>query len=372
MRVAMLNENPAYRSRSFLLVGNDREQGLIHGAQAAPLIRENLEALKEWIDEEYQSDWNGINTYLSANETYLKMHQPDLIQEIEGIAQGSGLPYRDILLMNLQLYFAMKWIVPECSQFAKTMVDKEGNTRTFTMKTRDNGLGPKENIVLKRVYPYGLKMIEIGFAGIVTGPGNGINSRGVSLTSSGVWSKKLPVDAGMFAKGEILPNTHRILREMRTVDDLGIYLDREPRASGMNYIAASSGTISSYEVQWNGYVRTDGRDQVVLTNHYTSGKLQHLSKGFEEYASTHYRHARITELLPGVVDPITGWQLMSDHDHFPQNSICRHNTGEGDGIAQTTYGAFCDVEQQTMYVGLHQPCMSSMGRFYETGVFEEF
>ena len=370
MRVAMLNADPEYRCRSFLLEGDDYEQGYMHGKLATDIIVKNLEDIKEWINKEYDGDWDRIYRHLDNNAKYIRINQPDVYAEIDGISKGSGLPLKDIILMNLQLYFALKWAPLECSQFAKIYRDEQGVSHTFTMKTRDNALGPKENIVLKRIYPNGLKIIEVGFAGIVTGPGNAMNNRGVSLTSSGVWSERLPVDVSIFKKGEILPNTHRMIKVMSTAEDAGIYLNREKRACGMNYIASTPGKIISYQVLYDKFFAASGLDNAVLTNHYTAPEIRHLSAGSDKYTSTYHRYSRINQLLPKVVDNISGWKLMSDHENYPQDSICRHNIG--DGTAQTTYGAFCDLENQTMHVGLHQPCLSSMEDFIATGNYEVF
>lgn len=370
MRVAILNNDSKYKSRSYLLKGNDYEQGYMHGFKAADIIIKNIVDIKEWINQEYNNDWDRIYFHLDNNTDYIRKNQPDLYAEIEGISDGSGLSLRDILLLNLQLYFALKWESPECSQFAKIYIDELGISHTFTAKTRDNGFGPKENIVLKRIYPDGLKIIEVGFAGIVTGPGNALNNYGVSLTSSGVWSERLPVDVTIFRNGEILPNTHRMIKEMKTIEDAAVYLKREKRACGMNYIASMPGKIKSYQVLQDRFFTTTGLDQEVLTNHYMHPDIKDLSVSASKYKSTYLRYSRITELLPKVIDNNSGWSLMSDHENYPQNSICRHNKVIGE--AQTTYGAFCELETQTMYVGLHQPCLSSMEEFNANGEFETF
>lgn len=230
------------------LEGAHYQQGVIHGRQASKLIANNLTSIKSWIERDNPFDFNRIVEMIKSNELFLIEHQKELIEELQGIADGSGLPYEDILLMNVPVYFVLNWLPCECSQFAQVIRDSNSHKKTFAAKTRDNSGGPWEHVVLVRNYLDGLKMIEVGFAGIVTFPGSILTNRGVSVTTSGVWSERIPFELDSLQCGELLPNSHMLAKYISSIDDVKPYLERAPRLSGMNYIVTTPGRIAAFEV----------------------------------------------------------------------------------------------------------------------------
>lgn len=82
------------------LEGAHHQQGVMHGRQASKLIANNLTSIKSWIERDNPFDFNRIEEVIKSNELFLIEHQKELIEELQGIADGSGLPYEDILLMK--------------------------------------------------------------------------------------------------------------------------------------------------------------------------------------------------------------------------------------------------------------------------------
>jgi len=356
------------KNRVLRLIGTDYEQGFQHGTLTAGLIKKNLTDMKKWVHDLYGGKEDVLWQYYADALNFLQTRRPEVMDELKGISEGAQIPFQDILFLNVQIYFTLKWIVPECSQFCSILKEETGR-KTYTGKNRDNSAGPRETVVLCREYPNGLKMIEVGFAGIVTGPGNVLTSRGISITSSGVWSERLPVNPEDFKNGEALPDTHRLAKNISSIDEAESYLEELPRASGMNYIVAQTGraklfSLSARDVK----VRETGKN-ICATNHYPFEEWSDLSQRENEYPSTHYRYRRILQLMEAAHSEKDFWSILSDHKEFPQNSICRHRQ-QGKG-ATTTYGALSIIEDEIMYVAFGNPCQIPASQIHD-GITLEF
>lgn len=341
-------------SRVLLLEGSDYEQGVQHGRSAAALIPKNVAAAKRWIHASFSGGQGMLDHYYRENLVFLRRERPELMEELQGISAGSGVPLQDIILLNIQLYFALKWIAPECSQFSAIIEDSSGRRRTYAGKNRDNSSGPRESVILMRRYPDGLTMLEVGFAGVVTGPGNVLTNRHVSVTSSGVWAPRLPVDPSDFSCGEVLPDTHRLARNIHSLEDSLEYLEHLPRATGMNYIISIPGQSMLVSLSSKEMLTRAGGHHICATNHYPFDQWRERSLTEHEYPSSHYRYNRIQHLLPSVRGIKDCWDILSDHQNFPHDSVCRHETTPDS--PHTTYGALSVVEDETMYVALRNPC----------------
>lgn len=343
------------KDRVLYLSGSAYEQGFTHGRLAAALIKKNLSQVEDWIEQNFDGDRAKLTTFYEKNRSYLEAERTELLEELSGIAKGSGCSLEQILLMNIQIYFTLKWISPECSQFCKVLNRGATGQLTLTGKNRDNSAGPKETVILMRTYQDGLKMIEVGFAGIITGPGNVLTNRKVSITSSGVWSPRLPVNSEEFGMAEVLPDTHRLAKSIVSCEEAERYLTSLKRACGMNYIVAVPGemvliSLSAHDMKCRMELKS-----ICATNHYPFEEWRELSYLENEYSSTHYRYRRITKLMENASTVKECWEILSDHKDFPQDSVCRHiKDGKG---SQTTYGALSVVEEETMYVVIGNPCL---------------
>ena len=353
MKLVLNQERELFRVLS--LTGSDYDQGFQHGQRARDLIQKNIAETDRWVRQTYHSGAKRLERHYQNNLAFLEKSRPELLEELRGIADGSGFSFQEIIRLNLQIYFTLKWLAPECSQFCKVVQDRNGQSTTFAGKTRDNSAGPRESVVLMRTYDSGLKMIEVGFAGIVTGPGNVLTNRRISVTSSGVWSPRLPVDPADFLTGEVLPDTHRLARTISSLDEAAQYLQTLPRASGMNYIVSVPKEMRLFSLNAREVMSRTMAGAVCATNHYPFERWEELSYLEYEYPSTHYRFRRITQLLPSARTVKDFWEILSDHRDFPQNSVCRHPL-KGAG-SWTTYGALSVVEEETMYVVFGNPCL---------------
>ncbi|NLG86921.1 MAG: hypothetical protein GX489_06865 [Firmicutes bacterium] len=350
--VTVLNPEPEYKKRVIELTGTPYEQGVVHGRAAKDLIRCNLEVVRQRIGDRLESN---VMKLLKENEAFVSQYQPELWQELQGLAEGSELPLEEIALINLPLYFVLGWLQQECSQFTKVLTDQNGNTHTVAVKTRDMGEGPYEHVVLLRQYPNGLEMAEVGLAGIVTFPGSVLTSRGIAVTTSGVWCPRTPFDPAEVNKGEILPNSHLLAENISTIEDAPKYQEATPRLTGLNYVLASAGKAAGFEVTRDKATLFEPSDTAVRTNHFLSPEYSYLSPTVAEGPSSYSRFRRITELLATAESVHDIWSIARDHEGYPQNCVCRHKDDTGKGSV-TIYASLFIIETNQVFVVFGNPC----------------
>jgi isopenicillin-N N-acyltransferase-like protein len=82
------------------IAGAPGEMGLSHGRQLRDRIHATAKAMRERVGAEpYEAGWRAFQETL----TYCRTHAPDLVAEMEGIAEGAGIGFRDVFNINAHL-----------------------------------------------------------------------------------------------------------------------------------------------------------------------------------------------------------------------------------------------------------------------------
>lgn len=342
------------------LSGTAAEQGFAHGRAARDLIVANIAAVGRDIAE-LCTDAASVARYeecLAANAEFVRTRDPEQYAELEGIAEGAGVPLRDVLALNLPAHMVLRWVPQECSQVIAGG-EHSADGRTLLAKTRDMSGHFVEHVVLRRQYPDGRRMVEVTVAGSVLWPGSGLNDAGVAMSTSGVWSVRTAVDWRASATGWILINSHDLLRHSSSAADFTDRLRDQPRLSGLNMaLADRDGRRLALEVTARDITVRDAADHHVLTNHYVCDATAPLAPQPEESPSSYHRSSVAERALSAAGDmtPAELAGLLADHDGYPQNSLCRHPV-DGKG-AETTYASIAVLPEGAFYVTLGNPCAS--------------
>jgi hypothetical protein len=204
-------------------------------------------------------------------------------------------------------------------------------------------------------------MVEVHTAGSVTWPGSGLNSNGVAISTSGVWSRRTVVDVDRIERAWFLINSHLLLRESRSVDDVWAKLQAHPRATGLNIVVADQSTGAAFEATADGAVRQNAEDGVMVrSNHYLAPELAELSPWPDEHPSSYHRYQTAIEKAHAQhgswrAEGLIG--LLGDHEGYPQRSICRHS--ENGAGADTVYASVATLPDKTFWTTLDHPCQAS-------------
>lgn len=342
--------------------GSPRAQGLLHGRHAREGIVANLTMARRWMDtvaargRRYDHD-----AILSQNEQFIARVAPEVLEEVRGIADGAGLPYRDVLALNAPLYIVATHLPLDCTQILLgPPATRDG--RTYMAKTRDLR-GRLEHVVLHRRYDDGRETAEVNAAGTVTWPGSGMNNDGVAFGTSGCWSARTVVDIDRASDGWLLVNGHLPLRDSRSLDEFAERLSAQHRVTPINVVAGDARGGATLEVTTDRVYRSPAVDGVaILTNHFVTPEISRLGPTPEEHPSSHGRYETARTQIRAHRGEWTGaalLDLLGNHAGAPQGSICRHSQ---DGVgADTVYASIATVPDGEFWTTLDHPCRAQAG-----------
>lgn len=342
--------------RSVLSVkGSPYEQGYTHGSELKEMIGRNLQCVSEKLKES-RCDLQKYEDFIRQNLDMMKKNEPSLVEEMKGIADGAGLPFEEIVKLNIPAYFMTQYFNQECSMIlARKNATADGCT--YVVKNRDMKTWI-EQCVLQRTYPDGRKMTEVTGAGTVTYPAGGINDSGLCVTTTGVWSEELPPDMKQAGSSQIFLNIHLVLDHCKNVEEAVSYVKQSNRLNGLNVLLADADSACVIEMTAkDAHVEyDDGSGLLFRTNHYCSESFSRFNPTMEVYPSTYKRSERIEELLKEQYGKIRFQDLlriMSDHK-YGINGICRHP--QGDVCSRTVSCCLFVLEDRETWTALGNPC----------------
>lgn len=345
-----------HNSSVVIVHGTPYEHGVQQGAFLADLIAENVRKVKTDLTQS-GCDMKSYMVFVMRNTRFLQLKYPDLIDELCGISDGSGLQYEDILILNIPAYFMKQYFVQECSMImARGCSTTDGCT--YLIKNRDMKI-PIQQVVVERHYNDGRIISEINGAGTLTYPANGLNNHKLAIATTGFWSKYTNVDLSDIDHSHIFVNIHLLLMNCNTVSEVISYLEDSPRMNGLNIIAADENDAAVIEMTRDDIVvsHDDGSGLLYRTNHYMSQENVALNPHFEEYPSTFLRYSRIEEMLAqrkGKVRFQDLFRIMSDHKNKPVNAICRHKSALA--ASQTVSTSLICLEDGEIWTTMGNPC----------------
>jgi isopenicillin-N N-acyltransferase like protein len=351
------------------LRGTPYEQGRQLGAGAADLIAENVERAQALVQRVATGfDVSSYRAMTRRNEAWVSRNYPELLDEIHGIADGSGIDYFDLVHLNLNTdvaYARAYAMVHDCTQVLATgPATLDG--KTYLAKTRDLTRGPTRQVLLHREYDDGTFRNEIQSAGQMTLP-VGVNQHGVAVGTSGQWSSRVVVDLARGDSAWHIPNLQLVLRYAHSAEE-GVQIVRDqPRVAGMNMLIDDERTACALEIT-DSHVEVFEPDDGILvrTNHYLSPALAHLAPTPSENPGTFERYARASEMAVarhgqlGTEDMLA---ILSDHAEDGRESICRHANGV-EGVGQTYAAMVICPQDRQVWALFGNPCegIQAVGR----------
>lgn len=229
------------------LKGNGYQRGLTHGKTLKKEIAVILGSWKESVQERYQTSADSFVMNMISHTKYLadiKKWSPDLLEEIKGIAEGSGQPFNYIYMLQLM---DEVWVTGKeagmhhCTSIGAVINSEE----TIAAQTMDI---PS----FYHTYPTVLKIRdEKGQVEtyMFTFPGSlgltGMNRYGVSVNCNTL--EQLDHSNTGLPVSFIIRSTLK----KRTYREASEFLRQVKHASGQNYIIGGPGEVASYECSLN-------------------------------------------------------------------------------------------------------------------------
>ncbi|KAI1299906.1 peptidase C45 acyl-coenzyme A:6-aminopenicillanic acid acyl-transferase-like protein [Xylaria venustula] len=335
--------------------GTPYEIGVTHGVSAKDQIAGSKDFYSQLFQTSCSLSWAEVLQEAAKYVESLESIAPRYLEEIRGIAQGSGLTFLDILALNIRTEITFGLFADADSQIAK--VPSDGCTslgwltasRSFLGQNWDWMIEQGSNLVICHVSQPGTgipdfsMVTEAGIIGKI-----GINAQGVgcclnAIKCRGVDPSKLPIH---FALRRVLESPSRAAA-VEAISRAGV------AGSGHILIGDATGSTGlECTSKWVKGVEMDNARRVCHTNHLILDKSD-----VDEVAwlrDSPVRLARIRELTAGFTDPdletVAG--LFGDVEGYP-SSINRRQ--EGESVAETLFTIVMDLTGRSARVTFGRP-----------------
>lgn len=298
------------------------------GEQAADRIARSLDIYRGVFAHYAEWEWDRVTEHAAHYRPKIEAYAPSYLEEIEGMAAGSGLEARDLLAINVrtEVMFAAvaRQAARECTAFA-ALPEVTGDGHVLIAQSWDWKPQMIDTvIVLEAEQEGGPNFVTVVEAGLLAK--TGFNSAGIGLATNALVSDK---DVG--APGVPYHIILRAILDSETMSDaLGAVL-RQPRSSSANYlIAHRDGLVINVEAAPGDYSRAywqfpeDGF--FVHTNHFGAPDFDLKDVTLWSGPDSPFRELRMRSLLErarGDLTPHSAQSLFCDHVNHP-SGICTH------------------------------------------------
>lgn len=332
--------------------GSYREVGIQYGEAMKDDLKmwnsRQLENLSEKFSLTKENVYHRVNTYLPI----IKKYAPEHIEQLRGMAYGSGLSLEDALLFQVygEITYEGSNPLPECTVFSISS-DYAGNGKHYAGQNCDMNAAYAEkcSVVTFAVEnkPRITYLLPIGYLSY-----HGLNSEGISCDHNALFGSPWRFGLPRFF-------TSRLALESHTMEELRETLARiTPSASRHSFFADRYGNMTSYEfdaTHYGIYTQKDG--YFVHTNHYQFQKMQSFQRMTpEELHNSEVRHDQMQQLIErkkGVITELEIMDMLRNHDNG-KDSICVHDF---DGVSTFASIISC-LDEGKILIAKGNPCCS--------------
>jgi isopenicillin-N N-acyltransferase-like protein len=341
------------------------ERGKQLGEKSKDYVHGSVDVYKETFHHYTGMGWDDVRKLAGEFHAPIKAYDAEIVREIEGVAEGAGVPVEDVLAINArtELMFgiaAAKKVIGECTTYF-VGPEATGDGHVVMGQNWDWRQRCEDTTILAEVHqgdgkPAFVMLAEGGLVGKL-----GFNSAGIGLAANLLVST--------LDKGERLVPFHIVLRGIlnaATVDEAVGAIVRSQRAASANYLIGSADGRGI-----NVETGPGGVENVWLT-HPDKGLLGHANTftcpipfgdvGLEKIPDSPGRTSRMGQILHGAHGTITRdsmAELLKDHVGHP-HSICRHASEDDHPIEQAESVAswVIDLNDLTAQVSFGPPCIN--------------
>lgn len=308
------------------LTGEPRERGRIYGEIARSLIAEvvdvwttHLSQIHGMAADDYLDEFLDKTNFQRAIDRYA----PELMEEIEGLSEGAGVPVKRMLALNLmdeEWWFGDYRLAGRngvsgnrCSSFG---VAGQPGLPTYLAQNMDIAQWTDGRQILLRITdPDGFERLVFSFAGMIAL--NGMNSAGIGICVNTLTALARSAD------GLPVAFVVRSVLDQRSFEDAVKFVENVPHASGQNYIIGGPDRVVCLECSANQVTswQPDGsRNRVWHTNHPLSNRdvidaTRSSLRG--TYENSVARYACLGQRLGSAQAPVTSDDIkatLSSHD----------------------------------------------------------
>jgi isopenicillin-N N-acyltransferase-like protein len=327
--------------------GTPFEMGYHHGSELRDVVALSLETFRR----EMTSDPYGLHGAGAARPMFEQVldaaaqsipladeYAPDLVEELRGLAEGSGLAFEEIFALNTEV------VMLETPDPLEAPPRSAGSCSTYAVSGEATADGHTyvggnidwyetwlpSSVIVKGKPAEGLPFVVCTWAGCIGRPG--MNPY-LGFSANGLF----PNDAAVGVPYTLM--CRKVLQQSSVEDALAV-VSRAKRITGLNYtLADAEGKVAALETTARRTAVVSGvGGKVIHTNHFTSDALlgcETMKEGDYWYLQSHKRFDRLGELLmekePGSITLEDLKLVHRDHGSRP-DSICQHGDDKYPGL----------------------------------------
>jgi isopenicillin-N N-acyltransferase like protein len=336
-----------------LVEGDPRERGRQHGELACDQVGLSVERYMERFAHFASLTPEEARRRAGEFAPVIQSYDPDMLEEIEGVAEGAGFAVEDLLAVNCrsEVMFGSAPVM-ECTSFG-LQPNATANGHTYVGQNWDWAPDIKETLILLVVRqdpgPTVVLLDEAGMVGRM-----GLNSAGVALSTNTLISeqRQIGVPYNVLLRG--------ILNSRSMADAIGA-LVRPQRAIAANYLMGhGDGQVLDIEASPVHIDYVTPQDGIVTHgNHFTGSRLRGRDLSLERFPDSLYRDCRLRDRLAAYAGEITEEHIKESLlDAFGNpHAICRHAEPDQDPLDQfeTVASIIMDATERRFLVSRGAP-----------------
>jgi len=357
------------------LEGGPWDWGFRHGRDAEARVRENVSLYRQRFSSWAKIPPEELRRRSQAYADVIEKANPSYSAAMDGIAEGSGQDFLDIVAVNVRYEIMYSEFVERGMSATGPGVEAVGGCSSFAIapSQSENGhllLGQNwdwipevRGLLVRARAPDGSTQLAFTEAGIA-GAKIGLNSDGIGLAVNGLVSN---LDTWSRLRKPFHLRCWEVLAA-KDFEQAARSVVGEPRSCSANFVLVQTGQparIADFEAAPEGACRIEATEGFVThTNHFLDpdrlGIWQPLA---EDRVSTFHRYERMRSVLAqrlarGRKIRIEDLKrILRDHDGAP-NCICRHAdlARVPEERFETVVSVVMDLDAKEMHVASGTPC----------------
>lgn len=339
--------------------GSHYQMGCQIGEACREQIRHSIYNAQVLLDQAYehlQLTWEGAQMQSRKYFPFAEERYPQYVEELKGIADGSGMSFDDVAVVNGMEAVTMDALhLTKCTSMA---VAQERTASGNVIAAHNEDWVPEDEpdvfLIHARLDD------EPPFLAMTYGallPNIGMNAYGIAQCCDSVY----PSDSRIGIPRVVVS---RAVLSARTPSEAMRHMLVPHRAAGYNHLLVhESGEMYNVEVSSRRFAVLGGEGGVLAhTNHYLDPQMREVEANPDELISTRVRYFRAMRLLNQTsLHTIQTLQtIQKDHTSRP-DSICNHADQVEDPLhrEKTITALLMDLTQRQVYAAWGNPCEST-------------
>lgn len=346
------------------LKGTHRDMGRQFGEACASQVKSSIENSRKLLADAYDQlelTWEGAQIQARKYIPFAQERFPQFVEEMEGIAEGAGVAFEEIAVVNVMEGVAMDALhLTRCT----SMAVNDGRTadgHVLAAHNEDWLPQDEDGVIIIHAEPKNEPaFLAMTYGGLL--PNIGINACGIAQMCDSVY----PNDSRIGIPRVV------VSRAVLAARTLGEAMDRmlsPHRAAGYNHLLVhESGEIYNVEVSARRFAILYAENGYLAhTNHYLDQKMREIESEPEDLIGTRIRYFRAMRLLSqtGQHTVKTLQNIQRDHVNLP-NSICNHFIESSDPLdrEKTINAMVFDMTSRQLHFAWGNPCVNPYHTFH--------